>query len=140
MGKASKLCGGKPRPGSTEQVQAQPLVLIVAPTRELCLQIFTETCKLSNRSMLRPCIAYGGANRKTQLDDIKKGCDILIGTPGRLKDFILNEPKWVSLRRLKFTVMDEADELLAVDWDEEMAPLLLGGGMICLLTTACIMF
>lgn len=51
--------------------------------------------------MLRPCVVYGGAPRRNQLDDLKRGCDILIGTPGRLKDFIENDARWISLQRVK---------------------------------------
>ena len=95
MGKAKKLAA--PRPyfvGNADfdpmrdGVRAEPLVLIVAPTRELSTQIFDEARRLCYRSMLRPCVAYGGAPVREQMDELRKGCDILIGTPGRLIDFI----------------------------------------------------
>ena len=94
MGKAKKLAA--PRPyfvGNTEfdpmrdGVRAEPLVLIVAPTRELSTQIFDEARRLCYRSMLRPCVAYGGAPSREQMDELRKGCDILIGVrvPNRLQ-------------------------------------------------------
>lgn len=62
--------------------------------------------------MLRPCVAYGGGPKKEQLADLGKGCDILIGTVGRLNDIIRSNPERLSLNRLKFTILDEADEML----------------------------
>ena len=132
MGKAKKLCA--PRPNPTEffdprlnGVRAEPLVLIIAPTRELSVQIFDEARRLCYRSMFRPCVAYGGGPPREQADELRKGCDILIGTPGRLIDF-LTRGNLLSLSRVKFTVIDEADEMVESDWDEEMGALLHGGG------------
>ena len=104
MGKAKKLAA--PRPMYTREwtrdqaVRAEPLVLIVVPTRELATQIFNEARRLCYRSMLRPCVIYGGAPTHLQMDDIGKGCDILVATPGRLRDFIERD-HLLSLRRVK---------------------------------------
>lgn len=65
---------------------AKPLAVIIVPTRELAVQIGEETARLSYRTPVRYCLAYGGAPKRTQLEDLKCGCDILIGTPGRLMD------------------------------------------------------
>lgn len=131
MGKAKKLCA--PRPAllngfnsERDRVRAEPLVLVVAPTRELCCQIFDDARRLCYRSMLRPCVAYGGGPIKEQKDELRKGCDVLIATPGRLKDF-MNDPGLLVLSRLRFTIIDEADEMLHDDWSEEMANILGGG-------------
>lgn len=151
MGKARKLAA--PRPYVTEGfnpavhgVCAEPLVLIVCPTRELATQIFDEARRLCYRSMMRPCVAYGGAPTRLQREDLQKGCDILIGTPGRILDF-MGQPHVLSLRRvryvaadspwalslwiltvIRYTVIDEADELLASDWEEDFQKLMSGGG------------
>jgi len=105
MGKAKKLAAARPNPTRydprVDAVRAEPLVLIVCPTRELAIQIFDETRRLCYRSMLRPCLLYGGGPRRDQLADLHLGCDILIGTPGRLRDIVTTEPRWLSLRRLK---------------------------------------
>jgi len=105
MGKAKKLAAPRPDPTNynerTDAVRAEPLVLIMCPTRELAIQIFDETRRLCYRSMLRPCLLYGGGPRRDQLADLRLGCDILIGTPGRLRDIVTTEPRWLSLRRLK---------------------------------------
>ena len=131
MGKAKKLAAARPNPlrynAVSDAVRAEPLVLIMCPTRELATQIFDDARRFCYRSMLRPACLYGGAPKREQIEELKRGCDVLIGTPGRLKDVVENEPRWLSLDRLKYTVIDEADELLNDDWEDEMKPLLGGG-------------
>ncbi|CAI7566357.1 unnamed protein product [Penicillium crustosum] len=131
MGKARKLAA--PRPNIAERfnpredaVRAEPLVLIVCPTRELATQIFDESRRLCYRSMLRPCVAYGGAPTGLQREELQKGCDILIATPGRLLDF-MKQTHVLSLRRVRYTVIDEADEMLDSDWEEEFKNIMSGG-------------
>ncbi len=80
--------------------RAEPLVLIIAPTRELAVQIFDEARRLCYRTMLRPCVIYGGAPTGEQMDELRKGCDVLVATPGRLMDFT-QRPYLLSLRRVK---------------------------------------
>ena len=55
-----------------------------------------------------------------------RGCDILIGTPGRLADIVTTRPEALSLIRLKYTIFDEADELMDPDWEDGMAPMITG--------------
>lgn len=105
MGKAKKLAAPRPNLAAgfnpvTDAVRAEPLVLIVAPTRELATQIFDEARRLCYRSMLRPCVVYGGAPTRDQREELQKGCDILIATPGRLLDF-MEQPRILSLSRVK---------------------------------------
>lgn len=93
MGKAKKLAAPRPNVArgynpETDAVRGEPLVLVVCPTRELSTQIFDEARRLCYRSMLRPCVAYGGGPAREQADELRKGCDILIATPGRLMDFM----------------------------------------------------
>lgn len=98
MGKAKQLA--HPRPVLGEKgYRCEPLVMIMAPTRELVTQIFDETRKFCYRSMLRPCVVYGGADLKTQRVELQKGCDVLVGTPGRLQDFVQRNN--ISLKRIK---------------------------------------
>lgn len=104
MGKARKLAA--PRPDLTKVsahdngVRAEPLILIIAPTRELAVQIFDEARRLCYRTMLRPCVIYGGAPSGEQMDELRKGCDVLVATPGRLMDF-MQRNHLLSLRRVK---------------------------------------
>lgn len=105
MGKAKKLAAARPNLAAAfnpavDSVRAEPLVLVVAPTRELATQIFDEARRLCYRSMLRPCVVYGGAPVREQREELQKGCDILIGTPGRLLDF-MDKPHVLSLSRVK---------------------------------------
>lgn len=131
MGKAKKLGAPRPNPARFQEgidnVIAEPLVVVVVPTRELAVQIFNEARKLCYRSMLRPCVVYGGVPVREQSGLLSRGCDILIGTPGRLKDFI-GRPEVLSLRRLKYMIIDEADEMLNDDWESELQAILSGAG------------
>ena len=104
MGKAKQLAAPRPNValGFTKDmaVRGEPLVLVVVPTRELAAQVFDEARRLCYRSMLRPCVVYGGAPVRDQMQDISMGCDLLIGTPGRLVDF-LGRGNLLSMRRLR---------------------------------------
>ncbi|EER24484.1 hypothetical protein D8B26_005191 [Coccidioides posadasii str. Silveira] len=131
MGKAKKLAAARPDltngfNESVDSVRAEPLVLIVAPTRELATQIFDEARRLCYRSMLRPCVIYGGAPAREQRIDLHKGCDILIGTPGRILDF-MGRNSLLSLHRVKYTIIDEADEMLHSNWEREFTQIMSGG-------------
>ena len=106
MGKAKKLAA--PRPDVTAQgydprlhrVKAEPLVVVVVPTRELAIQIFDEARRMCYRSMLRPCISYGGFPMGATMDQLGAGCDILIATPGRLCD-LMDKPHVLTMSRVK---------------------------------------
>ncbi|KAI1171065.1 ATP-dependent RNA helicase MSS116 [Nemania sp. FL0916] len=90
-------------------------LLVITPTRELALQIATEAKALMQRlPQYRICTAIGGTNKDTEEKRILKGCDILIGTPGRLYDHIGGESGLVAerLQQLDTLVLDEADRLL----------------------------
>lgn len=94
---------------------AKPLVLILAPTRELCCQIFDEARRFCYRSMLRPCAVYGGAGINGQIREIEKGCDVLAATPGRLVDLV--DRGKIDLKNLRYLVLDEADRMLDMGFE-----------------------
>ena len=74
---------------STAEAEVQqPLALVLAPTRELVMQIYHETRKFSYDTMIRPVVVYGGVSVGYQRKELEKGCHIVIATPGRLLDFI----------------------------------------------------
>ena len=73
--------------GQFSDVQ-QPIALVVAPTRELVAQIFNEARKFAHGSKLRPVVVYGGTSVGHQLREVERGAHIVVGTPGRLLDFI----------------------------------------------------
>ncbi|KAJ2894237.1 hypothetical protein MKZ38_007822 [Zalerion maritima] len=131
MGKAKKLAAPRPnpatfQPGVTKPVRAEPLVVVLVPTRELAIQIFNEARRFCYRSMLRPCVVYGGGPVSEQARQLERGCDVLIASPGRLIDFI-DRPHTLTLRRLKYMVIDEADEMLHSDWEEDFQKIMAGG-------------
>ncbi|KAI0143774.1 P-loop containing nucleoside triphosphate hydrolase protein [Xylariaceae sp. FL1272] len=131
MGKAKKLSAPRPTKkafdeGVAQRVRAEPLVVVVVPTRELAIQIFNEARKFCYRTMLRPATAYGGAPMGEQISNLQRGCDVLIASPGRLID-MMERPDVLSLRRVKYMVVDEADEMLHDDWAEEFSKILTGG-------------
>ncbi|XP_049286817.1 ATP-dependent RNA helicase vasa [Anopheles funestus] len=87
-----------------------PYIVIVAPTRELAIQIHEEGRKFAHGTKLKVCVSYGGTAVHHQLQLMRGGCHILVGTPGRLLDFIDREH--LTLENVKFMVLDEADRML----------------------------
>lgn len=84
--------------------------LILSPTRELALQIHETFARLSVNTGIKAAVAVGGLNENTQLQQIRKGAEVLIATPGRLCDFIGR--KLVNLSGVQMFVLDEADRML----------------------------
>ena len=106
MGKAKKLAAPRPDPTAPgydqrmHKVKAEPLVVVVVPTRELAMQIFDEARRMCYRRMLRPWVAYGGLPMGVTLDQLGGGCDILVATPGRLCD-LMDKPHVLTMSRVK---------------------------------------
>ncbi|KAH6695524.1 ATP-dependent RNA helicase [Plectosphaerella plurivora] len=95
------------------QRQRGASLLVIAPTRELAMQIAKEATRLLQRlPEYRVCIAIGGTDKRAEASRILKGCDILIATPGRLIDHMSDESFLPILRHLDTLVLDEADRLL----------------------------
>lgn len=87
----------------------QPRALILAPTRELAIQIVKDAELLNSHAGLRIVIAHGGKDYQRQRDAISDGCDVLIGTPGRLLDF--HKQRVFNLNNIEAVVLDEADRM-----------------------------
>ena len=83
---AKMLQDGPPPPVSTRD--ARPVALVLAPTRELSIQIYEETLKFTYLTGIRVVVVYGGASINIQQQQLSQGADIIIATPGRLIDFI----------------------------------------------------
>jgi ATP-dependent RNA helicase RhlB len=99
-----------------------PRVLIIAPTRELVLQINADAGLLGGPAGFRILPVFGGIDYVRQRDDISKGVDVLIGTPGRLIDYL--KQKVYSLRKTQFLVIDEADRLFDMGFISDLRFLL----------------
>ncbi|MCU0393187.1 MAG: DEAD/DEAH box helicase, partial [Thermoflexibacter sp.] len=87
-----------------------PRALILAPTRELAMQIGEEVKKLKIYTDLRYVCVYGGVGAKSQIEAIQAGVDIIIATPGRLMDIYLSGN--LVVKELKIMVLDEADKMM----------------------------
>ncbi|KAJ5125449.1 ATP-dependent RNA helicase has1 [Penicillium atrosanguineum] len=94
-------------------------VLVVSPTRELALQIFGVARELMAHHSQTYGIVIGGANRRAEADKLVKGVNLLIATPGRLLDHLQNTQGFV-FKNLKTLIIDEADRILEVGFEDEM--------------------
>lgn len=113
----SQPAGGG-RSSYSSRSKAMPFGLILAPTRELATQIFDESRKFCYRTGLKPVVCYGGVDIKNQLRELERGVDLIIATPGRLGDLI--ERGRVSLCKIGYFVMDEADRMLDMGFEPQI--------------------
>ncbi|KAK9460841.1 P-loop containing nucleoside triphosphate hydrolase protein [Lipomyces oligophaga] len=95
-----------------------PIVLILAPTRELAVQIQQECSKFGKSSRIRNTCVYGGVPRGQQIRDLARGSEICIATPGRLIDML--ESGKTNLRRVTYLVLDEADRMLDMGFEPQI--------------------
>lgn len=105
-----------------EQTQSQShrqlRTLILAPTRELAMQISESVHALSRYTGLRYAVVFGGVSQHSQVQKIRNGIDILVATPGRLKD--LMQQGFISLKNVEYLVLDEADRMLDMGFVHEV--------------------
>ncbi|CAD6500878.1 BgTH12-07902 [Blumeria graminis f. sp. triticale] len=94
-------------------------VIVVSPTRELALQIFGVARELMAHHSQTYGIVIGGANRRAEAEKLAKGVNLLIATPGRLLDHLQNTQGFV-FKNLKALVIDEADRILEIGFEDEM--------------------
>ncbi|KAI1448398.1 DEAD-domain-containing protein [Annulohypoxylon stygium] len=95
-----------------------PIVLVLAPTRELAVQIQQEITKFGKSSRIRNTCVYGGVPRGPQIRDLNKGVEVCIATPGRLIDML--EGGKTNLRRVTYLVLDEADRMLDMGFEPQI--------------------
>ncbi|MFF1467204.1 DEAD/DEAH box helicase [Streptomyces mirabilis] len=93
-----------------EQLTDAPQALVVVPTRELCTQVTNDLLTAGKVRNVRVLAIYGGRAYEPQVEALKKGVDVIVGTPGRLLD--LAGQKKLNLKHIKALVLDEADEML----------------------------
>jgi ATP-dependent RNA helicase DeaD len=101
--------------------QAACQALILVPTRELAKQVWQEAEKMSAESGLRTVAVYGGVGYKSQIDALKAGAQIVVGTPGRVLDHLLKRA--FSLDQLKMLIFDEADRMLSMGFYPDLQEL-----------------
>jgi ATP-dependent RNA helicase RhlB len=99
-----------------------PRAIIIAPTRELAIQIHKDAVALSKHLTLKFALIYGGTDYQKQLDKIKSNVDIIIGTPGRIIDFY--QQKAFTLDNIQVMVMDEADRMFDLGFIKDIRFLL----------------
>jgi ATP-dependent RNA helicase DeaD len=102
-----------------DAAQRYPQALVVCPTRELCMQIVNEV-ELFKKFIpgMHVVAVYGGASIGMQIRDIRRGVQIVVATPGRLIDLI--ERKAINLEQIKYVVLDEADEMLNMGFQDDV--------------------
>ncbi len=102
---------GQDDPGYAKlAVPGAPQALVIVPTRELAVQVASDLQTASRKRNARIATIYGGRAYEPQIESLKKGVEVVVGTPGRLID--LYKQKHLSLKNVKIVVLDEADEML----------------------------
>jgi ATP-dependent RNA helicase DeaD len=96
--------------------------IVLTPTRELAIQVSKEISSLNSKRGLKVLAVYGGAAIGPQRDQLRKGVDIVVGTPGRIMD--LQKRKSLKLDHIKYAVLDEADEMLNMGFVEDIEKIL----------------
>ncbi|MDE6634321.1 MAG: DEAD/DEAH box helicase, partial [Bacteroidaceae bacterium] len=101
-------------------LSGRPQILILSPTRELCLQIADDLQGFARYlPAVRTLAVYGGANIEPQIRALKHGVDIIVAAPGRLVD-LMKRKKVAVLEDVRYLVLDEADEMLSMGFQEDL--------------------
>lgn len=98
----------------SDNVQA----LILEPTRELAVQTCTEMQSFADNNIPRTTVLYGGASYATQIKELKRGAEIVVGTPGRIKDHL--ERRTLDISKIKYFILDEGDEMLDMGFIDDI--------------------
>jgi ATP-dependent RNA helicase RhlB len=110
------------QPARAERTQADPRAVILAPTRELAIQIDKDAKALGRTTGLRTALIYGGVDYDKQRELLREGTDIVIATPGRLIDYVKQHV--VNLRSVEVVVLDEADRMFDLGFIKDIRFLL----------------
>jgi ATP-dependent RNA helicase DDX21 len=99
--------------------QSKPIVMVMAPTRELSIQVGRVFSDLISDDMnYKVALIYGGVSIEEQITKLRRGVDVIVGTPGRIMDMI--ERGELQLKNLKTVVLDEADKMLSMGFEEQI--------------------
>ena len=104
--------------------QSAPSALVIAPTRELSIQIYEEGRKFTYRTGIRCVVVYGGADPRHQIHELTRGCGLLVATPGRLID--MYSRGYTRFSDIRFLVLDEADRMLDMGFEPQIRQLVQG--------------
>ncbi|PWD98831.1 DEAD/DEAH box helicase [Marinilabilia rubra] len=113
---------GLPVLNKIEPGQKKIQSIVLCPTRELCLQITGDIERFSTNLPITVVPVYGGEPIYRQIGALKKGCEMVVGTPGRVNDLINREK--LDLSNVRFLILDEADEMLKMGFKDEMDAIL----------------
>lgn len=105
-----------------ESINDGPYGLILAPTRELAIQIENEFLKLSKYTHLRTACLIGGRSASEQSTKISRGCEVIIGTPGRILDCL--KKRLLVLNQCFYLILDEADKMIEMDLVEDVTSII----------------
>ncbi len=111
------------RPALADRKPEDPRALILAPTRELAIQIHKDAMKFTAETGLRFALVYGGVDYDKQRELLQQGVDVIIATPGRLIDYV-KQHKVVSLHACEVCVLDEADRMFDLGFIKDIRFLL----------------
>ncbi len=109
---------GLPLVQELREVREKPRALVLVPTRELALQVAVEVESFKEGAYPRVTTVYGGASIVEQLRNLKRGCEIVVGTPGRVIDHL--ERGSLNLDSIEYFILDEADEMLNMGFIEDI--------------------
>ena len=114
-GKTTAFC--LPVLSKLDAAEKRVQAITLCPTRELAVQVATEAARLGRHTGLKVAAIYGGASIRGQIDALEAGVHFVVGTPGRVLDLLRRGH--LKLGRVRFAVLDEADEMLSMGfWDE----------------------
>ena len=99
-----------------------PIGLVMCPTRELASQVAGEAVKLAPSKQFRTVAVYGGARMGKQLEGLARGCDLVVGTPGRMIDHLRRGS--MTLQHVRYVVLDEADRMLDIGFRPDIEKIL----------------
>ncbi len=106
-----------------DQKERHVQAIVLCPTRELCMQIARDIENFTKHlGKISVTAVYGGSSIVKQMDDLRRGCQIVVGTPGRVNDLI--NRKKLKIDAIKWLVLDEADEMLSMGFQEELDTIL----------------
>lgn len=122
---AHLVINGRPAPmgGMGRNRRYCPVGLILAPTRELATQIHAESLKLTYCTSIHCVVVYGGMDIRQQFRELDRGCDVVVGTPGRLMDFV--ERGRISLAQISYLCLDEVSNAHSRNTAQQFARTLL---------------